>query len=210
MTPAVMHWMNMVCQSALSNRATLNATYAAALAAIQDHIPGDFVECGVYAGAQIAAMAQARAVWQKSNGATDSSRLIQAFDSFAGIPAGGEHDAGWIHPEGTSACTLALMQKNIVDWGLDITGFRFHAGLFSETVPRAISRKDFPRGIAVLRLDGDLYSSTKDCMPLIALVNPGGWIIVDDFDLAGCRKAILEEMETGMLTGPVYFRKQVQ
>jgi hypothetical protein len=58
--------------------------------------------------------------------------------------------------------------------------------------------------IAVLRLDGDLYRSTKVCMDyLYPLVSQGGYVIVDDFDLSGCKKAILEATNPA----PIYFRK---
>ncbi len=58
--------------------------------------------------------------------------------------------------------------------------------------------------IAVLRLDGDLYDSTKVCLEqLEPLVSRGGWVIVDDFNLSGCRKAVLEHV----VPAPVYWRK---
>jgi hypothetical protein len=47
--------------------------------------------------------------------------------------------------------------------------------------------------IALLRLDADLYSSTQDCIQTFyPLVSHRGWIIVDDWHLAGCRKAFHE------------------
>ena len=45
--------------------------------------------------------------------------------------------------------------------------------------------------LAILRLDGDMYEST--IQPLDSLyhkVSPGGFIIVDDYTLPGCRKAV--------------------
>ena len=43
----------------------------------------------------------------------------------------------------------------------------------------------------MLRLDGDLYESTIDALqPLYPKVSPGGFVIVDDYNLPMCRKAI--------------------
>jgi len=38
---------------------------------------------------------------------------------------------------------------------------------------------------------------------LYPLVSQGGYVIVDDFDLSGCKKAILEATNPA----PIYFRK---
>jgi O-methyltransferase len=72
--------------------------------------------------------------------------------------------------------------------------------------------------LAVLRLDGDMYESTF--IPLEHLydrLSPGGWLIVDDYQLmTGCRKAVRDFFgDRGIkprrhdidLVG-VYFRKE--
>ena len=70
-----------------------------------------------------------------------------------------------------------------------------HEAYISEWGPHA-GVKYFPNGIALLRLDGDLYRSTKVCLDnLLPLVSPGGWVIVDDFGLTWergkrCLKAV--------------------
>ena len=57
----------------------------------------------------------------------------------------------------------------------------------------------------MLRLDADLYESTKVCIEwLYPLVSPGGWMIVDDWDLSGARKAVTEHVK---VFGPTYFQK---
>ena len=57
----------------------------------------------------------------------------------------------------------------------------------------------------MLRLDGDLYESTKVCVehlyPKLAI---GGWVIVDDWNLDGARKAVQELLEPQH----VYFQRQ--
>ena len=63
-----------------------------------------------------------------------------------------------------------------------------HDAYISEWGPARLAAKYFPNGIAFLRLDGDLYRSTKVCLDhLLPLVSPGGWVIGDDFGLTGAR-----------------------
>ena len=58
-------------------------------------------------------------------------------------------------------------------------------------------------------IDGDLYRSTHAALQLVEAVNPGGIVVIDDFDLAGCRQAVCEAMDSRRLaTGPITFRKQ--
>jgi len=67
-----------------------------------------------------------------------------------------------------------------------------------------------------MRLDGDMYESTMDgLVNLYPKLAPGGFCIIDDYALDGCRKAVAdyraahgisEEMHTIDWTG-VYWRK---
>ena len=62
-------------------------------------------------------------------------------------------------------------------------------GLFADTLATAPIER-----LAILRIDGDLYASTRDA--LVALydrVSPGGFVIVDDYgSLEACRRAVDE------------------
>jgi len=189
-------WMNNVALAALSSRETVWASYSTALAAILADVPGDFVECGVFGGAQAAAMA--RAIMN-----TGSERRVHLFDSFAGIPAAGPNDAEFLaagHEAGLSSCTLAAVQEHMREWGITDDMLVYHPGLFADTVPGA----DIGR-IAVLRLDGDLYESTKACVDaLVPKVSKGGWVIVDDYHLTGCRQAVTEALG---YPAPMYFQR---
>jgi O-methyltransferase len=64
---------------------------------------------------------------------------------------------------------------------------RFLQGWFADTLPGAPIER-----IAVLRLDGDLYSSTMDALQnLYHKVSPGGYVIADDYySWDSCRRAI--------------------
>jgi O-methyltransferase len=211
-------WIDNVALAALSSRETLEASYEIAKLAIERGVPGDFVECGVFGGAQCAAMA--RAIMDDRldpDGAMDGARRVHLFDSFEGIPAAGPHDANWPHPPGTSACSLEACKAHMREWGIPDELLVWHKGAFKLTVPavglRAVSKDGMGRpvigAIAVLRLDGDLYESTRVCLEhLYPLLSPGGWCIVDDFGLPGCRKAVDEYMESIDAAGrPVYWQK---
>ena len=67
-------------------------------------------------------------------------------------------------------------------------GQRFLEGWFKDTLPKApIDR------LAVLRLDGDMYEATIQALDgLYDRLSPGGFVIVDDYYLPPCAKAILD------------------
>ena len=45
--------------------------------------------------------------------------------------------------------------------------------------------------VAILHIDGDRYASTIQTLDaLYDKVSPGGYVIVDDYNLAGCRQAV--------------------
>ena len=62
----------------------------------------------------------------------------------------------------------------------------FLKGLFSETLPTApIDR------LALTRLDGDMYESTMDALTaLYDKLSPGGYVLIDDYGLDGCKAAV--------------------
>jgi O-methyltransferase len=80
-------------------------------------------------------------------------------------------------------------------WNLDLNMYEFVVGWFENTIPLNNINK-----ISLLRLDGDLYSSTKVCLDnLHHKVQKGGYVIVDDYALAGARKAVHEYFENNKL-----------
>ncbi len=188
-------WLGNVALAALSSKETLLASYDLARNVIERGVPGDFVECGVFGGAQCAVMARALMEYE-----VGTKRRVHLFDSFEGVPAPGEHDLEWKHPAGISLCTLEGVKQHFSEWGIPEDLLMYHPGWFLDTIPYVGNGP-----IAILRLDGDLYDSTKVCMEhLYPLVSPGGWVIVDDFGLSGARKAFLETVGD---TGPAYFQK---
>ena len=194
-------WLNQVARHALGYKQSLEATYDICMSLLMRGIPGDFVECGVYAGAHCAVMAKAVLEFDESM-KTRSGILVHMFDSFQGLPAADPRDQEIFGHHGAkvgeSACSVEQVAANMRAWGIPSKVLRYHIGWFSDTV-----RGHGLSQIAFLRLDGDLYQSTKDCMPLEPLVVDGGWVCVDDFNLTGCREALFEKV----VPAPVYWRK---
>ena len=227
-------WLDNVSLAALSTRDTVKSSYDIARWTIANNIPGDFVECGVFGGAQCAAMARAIMDAAKAVEGTDQysseplrpyGRRVHLFDTFDGIPAPGEHDPE-IEPQMVEAfqretrCSLEDCKAHMREWNIPDELLVWHPGLFKYTIPISQCSLDSISGsgidligkarinqIAILRLDGDLYESTKVCMDnLYPLLSPGGWCIIDDFGLSGARKAVIEYMRDQF--GPVQWRKR--
>ncbi len=183
-------------QRALSTPPTVWNSYLLAQACCHKNIEGDFVECGVFAGTQIAAMALAN----QQNG---MKKKIHLFDSFIGIPQAGPNDdetitscigkgdgKGSLVTTGISVCSVKAVQGHMREWGINSNQLLYHIGWFQDTIPLATKKI---KKIAVLRLDGDLYESTKVCLEYLhPLVSKNGYVIIDDYALTGCRKAVDE------------------
>lgn len=200
-----------ICQSALGHRTSQEQTYDLARVVLQRGIPGDFVECGVYAGASAALMAHAimhheeRYLGTTRENFASKTRRVHLFDSFAGIPAIGPHDDPAQVREGEARCSLPEVQANMRRWGIPDELLVYHEGLFDHTVPAFQPwAGSAPNTIAYLRLDGDLYESTRVCMEhLYPLVSKGGYVICDDYDLHGCRYAVHQTV----MPAPIAWRK---
>ena len=190
--------------SALGHRTSQEQTYQITKMILEAGIPGDMVECGVYAGASCAIMA--RAIMDHS---AHWGRKVHLFDTFAGIPAPGEHDGALSgNVGGESVCPVDGVVANMEAWGIPSELLVYHVGLFADTVPLAVeySKRRTLEEIALLRLDGDLYESTRvPLQHLYPIVSRGGYVIVDDYDLDGARKAVNEYF--GGAPAPVLWRK---
>jgi O-methyltransferase len=154
-------------------------------AVIEDGIPGDVIETGVWRGG--ASMYMRAAL--KAYG--DAERLVWVADSFEGVPppdaAHYPADRGDpLHTIDYLAVSEARVRANFARYGLLDERVRFLAGWFKDTLPDAPIER-----LAVMRLDGDLYESTMDALiHLYPKLSPGGFVIVDDYGvMASCRAA---------------------
>ena len=163
----------------------------------KENIKGDFVECGVAQGVQIAIM-------ESVNGQQKKPRKVWAFDSFEGIPLATAKDdlqpgIGYFKDNtakpvkkgkhlvssGITVHSLISVKDGLQRWVGGLGNFIFVKGWFENTVPNCDVEE-----IALLRLDGDLYESTIVCLKhLFPKVSKGGYLIIDDWGLPGCRKA---------------------
>jgi O-methyltransferase len=163
---------------------------------VDNAIPGDVVECGVWRGGSMQAIARVLA----ARGATD--RELHLFDTFEGMPPPTEEDVRQGGP--TAAQMLATRPRTAKVWavaglddvkaGMEQVGYpservHYHPGLVEDTIPGAA-----PAQIALLRLDTDWYASTKhELEHLYGRVPSGGVVIIDDYDYwEGSRKAVDE------------------
>lgn len=185
---------------------TIELSYAFAKDAIDRGINGDVVECGVACGNNFAAMCLA-------------GRHGVGFDSFEGIPWAGEHDDQQpgigpktkntgLESSGITVHSLEDASLNMTRWGIE--DYDFVKGWFEDTVPG----QTFTKSISVLRLDGDLYNSTM--VPLVhlyPLLSKGGYLIIDDWNLKGCREAVHDYFkgklpkEVLRFDNPIYLQK---
>jgi O-methyltransferase len=158
---------------------------------LRNEIPGDLVETGVWRGGGSIFM---RAVL-KAHGVTD--RRVWAADSFDGFPEPVSNDDTDLRHVQYLKVSLDDVRGAFDRFGLLDDQVRFLPGWFHETLPSAPIER-----IAVLRLDGDLYSSTMSALrALYSRVSSGGYVIVDDYySWESCRRAVTEFLEAENLT----------
>jgi O-methyltransferase len=159
-------------------------TYALNVALCTMHAPsGCIVECGVWRGGMSAGLADAL-----------PGRRHFLFDSFLGLPPAQEVDRKW---DGQSAIEWQAAHKDNLradpreaEQAMTMSNagnYTLVPGWFKNTLPVWT-----PEPIAVLRLDGDWYESTMQCLEtLYPCVVEGGLIVVDDYyHWEGCARAL--------------------
>jgi hypothetical protein len=124
-------------------------------------------------------------------------RLLFSFDTFSGMPQSSAldvhqgqqaEDSGW----GAGTCSAPESSLLEVCEKLGVRPFvRPVKGLFSDTLP---AHRGEIGPIALLHMDGDWYSSTRDILEnLFDQVVPGGFIQIDDYGYwEGCKRAVNE------------------
>ena len=134
-------------------------------------------------------------------------REVFAYDSFEGFPAPTEEDKSvrnpkegeWsFSPSGKYKYSKEFTELVLMEAGVPLSelSISITKGFFSDSLKRHPNRP-----IALLHVDGDLYSSYKDTLEnLYELVSPGGIIVFDDFlaeqvegeSFPGSRQAVRE------------------
>ena len=187
--------------------------YEQAVYCEKNNIPGSYVECGVWKGGAVGAMAKGNLDYGSTrrplhlfdafddicppDAAIDGAKAIADMKNLAGMkneqdmhgqlePVKGAYD--FIGGHGTiDAC------KNLLENTLKYPAeqIHYHKGWFQNTVPADADQID---QIAILRLDGDWYDSIKVCLDhLYKKVATGGVVVIDDYGYYdGCTKAVNE------------------
>jgi O-methyltransferase len=153
---------------------------------LREGIPGDLIETGVWRGGACILM---KGLLELHG---DQQRKVFVADSFCGLP---KPDAA-VYPEDAKddhyrvSSYLGVSRKQVEE---NFKRFRllddrviFVEGWFKDTLPRLPASP-----LALLRLDGDMYQSTIEALTnLYPKLSPGGFCIVDDFMIEGCRRAV--------------------
>lgn len=163
----------------------LNNLHFCADTAIREGIEGDFIETGVWRGGACIFMRAVLAAHGIKN------RRVFVADSFEGLPKPDPEkfpaDAGDKHYTRTFlAVSKEQVEDNFRKYGLLDDQVVFLKGWFKDTLPNAPIEK-----LAVLRLDGDMYGSTMYALTnLYRKLSRGGFCIIDDYALSGCKEAV--------------------
>jgi hypothetical protein len=120
-----------------------------------------------------------------------NKRKLWVCDSFEGLPPPNADkypdDLNDVHHElDYLAVSEQKVRSNFIHFGLLGSNVRFIKGFFKDTLHLLDIEK-----LALLRLDGDMYESTMDTLkPLYDKVTKGGFIVIDDYGLPACRRAV--------------------
>ncbi|QDT08359.1 TylF/MycF/NovP-related O-methyltransferase [Planctomycetes bacterium K23_9] len=190
--------MATVRQFTMTSTERLNGLCEAVRYINETDIEGDIVECGVWRGGSMMAIAE----MLKRSG--DTSRNLHLFDTFEGMSEPTEAD---VSVDGATAveqlasedkndgksvwCVASLqdVQSHMVQTQYPDDRIHYHVGKVEDTIPEAA-----PNKIALLRLDTDWYESTAHEMEhLFSRLSDGGVLIIDDYGhWQGARRAVDE------------------
>jgi hypothetical protein len=166
----------------------------------QNHIPGDIVECGVWRGGSMIAVAATLL----SEG--HALRSLWLYDTYEGMttpdprdrdfqrnPASERYESTSRRGAKWNAVTMEEVRGNLLRTGYPPELFRFVCGPVESTIPA-----NRPDSISLLRLDTDWYQSTKhELEQLFPLLQPNGVLIVDDYGhWEGARRAVDEFVQS--------------
>jgi len=179
------------------------ALWSATRYIVDNELPGDFVECGVWRGGSV--MLMAATLLRRG----DTTRDLWLYDTFGGMTEPTDDDVQAM--SGRSAAGILrehertpddpfwgiagrdAVEQNLRRTGYPLERFRIVEGDVAATLPETA-----PADIALLRLDTDWYTSTRhELEQLYPRLVRGGVLIIDDYGYwRGARKATDEFMAT--------------
>lgn len=159
-------------------------------------IAGDIVECGVWKGGSMMAIAMTLRE-------LGDLRTLHLYDTFEGMPPPVDVDRDVFGTTASEALAhddkatgfvwarspLDEVKANLASTGYPTDRIRYVAGKVEDTIPAHV-----PERISLLRLDTDWYESTRhELEHLYPRLSPGGILIIDDYGhWQGARKAVDE------------------
>jgi O-methyltransferase len=164
-------------------------------------IPGDVVECGVWRGGSMQAVARTLLA------AGDTTRDLHLFDTYEGMPPPSDRDLRRSDERSAEELLAEESREDSKVWAvatlddvkdgfsrLDYPAERVHfvKGKVEDTIPGHA-----PEQISILRLDTDWYESTRhELEHLYPRLSPGGVLLLDDYGYwEGAREAVDEFLE---------------
>jgi len=174
---------------------------------LENNIPGDFVECGVWKGGSALLIAKMLA----DKNIVD--RKVILYDTYEGMSEPTEQDKNTVGQSATSLLKESSIEIQDSIWcyssfeevknNLSLSKLLPECiimikGKVEDTIPVQLPTNS----ISLLRLDTDWYESTKhELNYLYPLLNQNGVIIIDDYGhWEGCRKAVDEYVLNNNLT----------
>lgn len=202
--PGFMAIYEQVKGATMTSMERMYALYQSIHYVIDQRLPGDFVECGVWKGGSSMIIG----LTLKNLGVTD--RRIYMYDTYEGMSEPSEKDKDIFgNPAGellnrseksdTSEniwcySTLEEVKGNMQRTGYPMENIVLVKGKVEDTIPGTL-----PATIALLRLDTDWYDSTlHELKHLYPLLSKKGVLIIDDYGhWEGARKAVDEYFAQG-------------
>jgi len=177
----------------------LNNIQMAVETILNENVPGDLIETGVWRGGSCILM---RAILKINN---DKTRRVFVADSFEGLPKpnADQYPSDKDDPHHLYSGYLAVSKEQVAEnfrkYGLLDDRVVFLKGWFKDTLPTAPIEK-----LAMMRLDGDMYESTMDALNgLYDKLSPGGFCIIDDYVLPNCKAAVEDFRKKKGITEPL-------
>ena len=165
---------------------------------IHNDVPGDIIECGVWKGGSM--MAVALTLLKEKKDKKDlylfdtyegMSKPTDLDVSFEGKKANSQFEENKKSEDSTDWCFASLdeVKQNVMKTDYSTEKLHFIKGKVENTLPEYA-----PKQISLLRLDTDWYESTKHALNhLFPRLVSGGVLILDDYGYwAGAKKAVDE------------------
>ena len=153
---------------------------------LSENVPGDLFEAGCWrGGAVIFMLGVLRALRQ-------TGRKVWAADSFAGYPAPTRHSYEadrflWSQRDYFSV-SRAEFEQNVARYDLISDDLRILEGFFDQSIPKAPIWR-----LAMIRIDIEGYEGVRAALDVLyPKLSPGGFVVVDELEVAGCNHAIDE------------------